>query len=619
MLPEDLIRIQTPSDPSFSPDGQHHCYVLSTPNTEDDRYDTRIWVDDEVYTSGPGDSTPRWSPDGTRLAFLRKDSDERSQVFVIPISGGEAKQLTEFELGVSAIEWKPDGTALAAIATTYVDDWDALDDDERKRRPKRITTVPFKADGLGWIHDRKRHIWLIAADGSSEPVCLTPGSHDEAEPAWSPDGSNVAYITHTAQHQGLESGNELWQVDVDTGTRQQVGTIASHTKPSYSPSGKLHFLGNTDPNYPVASYLNRIEDDGSITNLTGHLDRASASLAAGPAAIRWVDDDAVVGFEDSGKFGIIRVSSSGEITTIVDGEQVVTGFDSFGDRTIYTSSVAYRPTEVFIDGEAVTKHNAGFESFAGEHFTIESDGYELDVWVFLPEGNEKVPVLLNVHGGPASQYGFGFFDEFQVYVDAGYGVVATNPRGSSGKGVDHLNAVRGSAWGDVDFIDVRAAVDAALTRFDRLDSDRMGVMGGSYGGFMTAWIIGQEDHWKSAVVERALISWASFSGTSDIGGVFPHNYLDDEYPDAWDTWWEKGPLSTVHNATTPTLVIHSEDDWRCPIEQAEQYFMGLVRNGTTAEFLRFPGEGHELSRSGKPKHRMERFEAILDWHNRHLA
>jgi dipeptidyl aminopeptidase/acylaminoacyl peptidase len=147
----------------------------------------------------------------------------------------------------------------------------------------------------------------------------------------------------------------------------------------------------------------------------------------------------------------------------------------------------------------------------------------------------------------------------------------------------------------------------------------MGIMGGSYGGFMTAWIIGQEERWKSAVVERALISWTSFSGTSDIGGVFPEKYLEEPYPDAWGTWWEKGPLALAHNVTTPTLVLHSEDDFRCPIEQAEQYFMALLRNGTPTELLRFPGEGHEMSRSGKPKHRAERFEAILDWHSRHLS
>ena len=173
--------------------------------------------------------------------------------------------------------------------------------------------------------------------------------------------------------------------------------------------------------------------------------------------------------------------------------------------------------------------------------------------------------------------------------------------------------------GKVDLEDIRATVEASFDKFPRLDSERMGVMGGSYGGFMTAWIIGQEDRWRSAVVERALISWTSFAGTSDIGGVFPENYTGAKYPDSWDTWWELGPLALAEHVTTPTLILHSEDDFRCPIEQAEQYFMALLRNGTTTEMLRFPGEGHEMSRSGRPLHRKERFEAVLDWHGRYLS
>jgi dipeptidyl aminopeptidase/acylaminoacyl peptidase len=253
-----------------------------------------------------------------------------------------------------------------------------------------------------------------------------------------------------------------------------------------------------------------------------------------------------------------------------------------------------------------------------EHFRVESNGSEVDVWVLLPPGDGKVPLLLNIHGGPASQYGFGFFDEFQVYATAGYGVVACNPRGSSGRGQDFLRAVTGEGWGVVDMEDIDTAVTSALERYPRLDPERMGIMGGSYGGFLTAWAIARQHHWKSAVVERALTNWASFAGTSDIGGTFPSMYTHAEYPD-WETWWRMSPLAYADQVTTPTLVLHSEDDFRCPIEQGEQYFMALLRNGTEAEMLRFPGESHELSRSGKPRHRKERFEAILDWHDRHLG
>ncbi len=618
MLPNELAELHLPSDPSFSPDGSSHVYVVTTPNLEEDRYDSQIWVDGEPFDDSQRDSNPRWTPDGSGLAFLRMDENDKKQVFVKRVTDDEPKQVTDFELGVSAVEWSPASDQLVVVATTYTREWEGLDDDERKRRPRRISTVPFRFDQLGWIDDRRRHVWLIDPDGDADPRCLTEGGNDEVEPAWSPDASKIAYLTHTAEHNGLESGNELWEVELESGSQRQIGDIGWHSKASYSPSGALHYLGNCNPIYPVDSQLHRIEADGSVTNLTGHLDRGSVSLAAGPAQIIWDGVDAVVALEDSGKVGLIRVSPDGEVTPLIEGDCVVTGFDVHEGRVISTTSKSYRPTEVYVDDDPISTFNTEFDVIDGEHFTIDSEGTELDVWVFLPVGDDSVPLLLNIHGGPASQYGFGFFDEFQVYAAAGYGVVATNPRGSSGKGLDHLDAVRGEGWGVVDLADIRAVVEAALARYERLDAQRMGVMGGSYGGFMTGWIIGQEDRWRSAVVERALTSWTSFAGTSDIGGVFPHNYLDNEYPNAWDTWWEKGPLSLVHNVSTPTLVIHSEEDWRCPIEQAEQYFMGLLRNGTTAEMLRFPGEGHEMSRSGKPKHRQERFEAILDWHNRHL-
>jgi dipeptidyl aminopeptidase/acylaminoacyl peptidase len=241
------------------------------------------------------------------------------------------------------------------------------------------------------------------------------------------------------------------------------------------------------------------------------------------------------------------------------------------------------------------------------------------VWALVPPGEESVPVLLNIHGGPASQYGWGFFDEFQVFAAAGYAVVACNPRGSTGRGLSHARAVVGDGWGVVDVEDVTNVIEDALRRNSRLDADRLGVMGGSYGGFLTAWLIAKDHRYKSAVVERALLSFTSFAGTSDIGGMFPKIYAGVDLVDGPEVLWEKSPLSIAHQIETPTLILHSENDFRCPIEQAEQLFMILKRQGVDAELLRFPGEGHELSRSGKPKHRQERFEAIIEWHDRRLT
>jgi dipeptidyl aminopeptidase/acylaminoacyl peptidase len=621
MTPDQIASLNVPSDPRLSPDGTRVAFVVSTPNLEEDRYDRSIWVEHEQFTTGPGDSAPRWSPDATRLAFLREVDDGPSQVAVIPADGGEARVVTSFDKGVEAVEWSPSGDRLVVVAVTFVEEWSDLDDEERSRRARRVTSVPYRFDTRagGWTHDRKRHLWLIDPDGEAEPTCLTPGDHDEEFPAWAPRGNRVAFISDRDPRLGLVPDNDVWEVDVDTGEISQITDGGTWTLVSYRPDRTLHLLGTTDATGPIESHLYRREDDGTLTDLTAGLDRSSVSLAAGPAAIRWDDDTAVVGFEDSGRFGLIGVAADGTVDNLVRGDKVVTGFDAADGRLVYTASSWDSPGEVISDGTPLTDLNdAGLDLAVPDHFQVNSDGHEIDVWVYLPEGDAKVPLLLNIHGGPASQYGFGFFDEFQVFAGAGYGVVACNPRGSSGRGHDFLKAVVGEGWGQVDHADITAAVEEALRRHDRLDSDRMGIMGGSYGGFMTAWIIGKENRWKSAVVERALTSWTSFSGTSDIGGTFPEKYTGEAFPEGWDTWWRLSPMALAHNVTTPTLVLHSENDYRCPIEQAEQYFMALLRNGTTTEFLRFPGEGHELTRSGKPRHRVERFEAIIEWHGRHL-
>jgi dipeptidyl aminopeptidase/acylaminoacyl peptidase len=255
-----------------------------------------------------------------------------------------------------------------------------------------------------------------------------------------------------------------------------------------------------------------------------------------------------------------------------------------------------------------------------QEFTYESDGNEIHGWVYLPEGEAKVPLLFNIHGGPAAQYGWGFFDEFQVYAEAGYGVVATNPRGSSGYGYDHVVTPCGRWSEDLppDMLDLMSAPREAGARFDRLDLSNMGIMGGSYGGLSTAMITSMDQSYRSAVAERGVYNWVSMAGTSDIP-FFMELYLGTDMPHGADELWNASPLARAHAITTPTLVIHSETDFRCPVEQGQQFFSLLYRSGIDAELLLFPtGEGHELSRSGSPKHRVERFDAILAWHAAHL-
>ncbi len=628
MRPADLQRLRVPSDPRLHPDGTRVAFVVSRMDLEADRYHRSIflWDGEEArrFTAGPGDTSPRWSPDGTRLAFLRQTADgDGAQVAVMATDGGEPEVVTDFAIGVRQLEWSPDGTRLAVVALTWAPGWEDLDDDERARRPRRIVRHRYRFDNQGWLFDRLAHLWLVDPTGGDDPIDLTPGAFHVEAFAWSPDGTRLAYLSDHDERQ-IASGTQVWEVSVEGGEAREVAPRAYWGLPSYRPDGVLHLVGTGTADWPRNQALWR-RDGEEWTNLTGHLDRSLVSLSAGPPRLEWDGEDAITGLEDSGRFSLIRVRPDGTTDLLVGGERLVTGFDHRAGTTVAVISEPTSPGELtLLDGDDEVRLTSfgteGIDLVRPEHFHVVSDGVEVDVWVYLPEGTDPVPTLLNIHGGPASQYGYGFFDEFQIYAGAGYGVVAANPRGSSGRGEAFLRAVVGDGWGVVDRHDIIHVLGEALERFPRLDPTRVGVMGGSYGGFLTAWLIAHEpERFSSAVVERALLTFPSFAGTSDIGTTFPEHYLAVGYPEGWQRWWERSPLSVAHRIVTPTLILHSENDFRCPMEQAEQLFTALLRNGTEVEMLRFPGEGHELSRSGKPRHRLERFDAILEWHGRHLG
>ncbi|HSR44677.1 MAG TPA: S9 family peptidase [Acidimicrobiia bacterium] len=636
MQASDLARLAVPSDPQISPDGTRVAFVVSRPSFEQDRYNRSIWIWDgesaRPFTHGPSDSNPRWSPDGEYLAFLRggETAEQRPQAAVMPAGGGEGRTLTEIPLGCEELEWSPDGSALAVVGVTYVGEWADLSDEERARKPRRLTDVPFRFDNMGWTHDRRRHVWLVGADGDTGPRCLTEGEHDERFIAWRPDGSAVAFYTDRSPRRAFEDGSDLFEVDVKTGELRRIADRGSWAFPTFRPDGRLHAVGDPVPgSWPHLISVWRF--DSEPVDLTGHLDRNvySMTLGVAPRGPQWHGTSFFSVIEDAGRVGVVRVHENGAVDHLVDGDRAVKGLtvDGSGRRLAMIISSPTDPGEVYLweDGEerCLTDLNAEFRALVPmvdpEHFQVVSGGIEVDAWAYVPPGEERVPVLLNIHGGPASQYGWGFFDEFQVYAGAGYAVVACNPRGSTGRGLDHVRAVVGDGWGVVDVEDVTSTIEEALRRYPRLDPERIGVMGGSYGGFLTAWLIARDHRYASAVVERALLSFTSFAGTSDIGATFPKSYAGVDLVEDPDILWQKSPLAVADQIQTPTLILHSENDFRCPIEQAEQLFMILKRQEVETEFLRFPGEGHELSRSGKPKHRQERFDAILDWHGRKLT
>lgn len=642
MQPADLALLTTLDAPELHPDGRRVAITATSLDLDGDRAVSRIHLHDgehtRVFTHGPADRRPRWSPDGRWLAFVRSDGEGPGQLVVMPADGGEARPLTDLALGVSEVAWSPDSRRLVVVGRSWVPELAELESEERARRPRRITELPYRRDDEGWVDGRHDHLYLVERDGvAGDEVILTGGEHDETEPAWHPDGSRIAFLSRRSPDRSLHPGSEVYELELATEELTELVPTGHWTGLAHAGDGTLYVHGVADTlGWPSPMTVHRVERDG-VEPVAADLDRQIPD-----ARMRFLDDGRiVVRVEERGRIGVRALAPDGTVATLAGGDREISGFDVRADGSalvLAVSDPASPPELVRVEaaGErTVSAFNRRLRDEATitptHHFTFARDGVELDAWLLVPDGpvgadgpggpDGEVPLLLDIHGGPTAQWGFAFFDEFQVCAGAGYAVVGINPRGSSGRGREWMRAVVG-AWDDPDSVDVgdlRAAVDAALEHDGRLSRDRVGIMGGSYGGYATARIIARDHRFRSAIVERGLLQWESFAGTSDIGPYFDRMFLAAGLPQGAARHRAASPVATAHQVTTPTLVLHSEQDWRCPIEQAEQYFVALLRAGVEAEMLRFPDEGHELSRSGSPRHRVERFEAILEWHGRHLA
>ncbi len=642
MTPADLARISWVSDPQISPDGRRVAFVVTTLSEECDEYLSNIWVveiggEPRRFTTGAGrDTAPRWSPDGAWLAFLAaREPKAKPQLHVMPAGGGEPARLTELPHGVSAPTWAGDSSRLAFVSRVGP----APAEGPEKSKPARIiTTVRYRFNGEGFIHDRPPHIFVIARAGGA-PRQITDGDFVDGEPAWSPDGRSLAFTSARHPDRDHDDARDLWVVPADGGEPERLtDTSALVTGPAFSPDARtIAYVARLGPNAFADNHrLFTIPvEGGKPRDLSAGFDRSLGAL--GDAWVVWSADGQWLLFavEDGGRLPVSRVRAAGGAmpVPVVSGERVVSGFSvARGGTVAFTSSTATAPPEVAVvamDGSGerpLTDLNRAWREEVAlstpERFSYERAGAAIDGWVMRPfeaEAGRRHPVLLNVHGGPHTQYGVGFFDEFQVYAGAGYAVVFTNPRGSRGYGEDFARAVLGD-WGGVDAADVMAGLEEALRRFDFLDGERLGVMGGSYGGFMTSWLVGHERRFRAACSERAVNDQRTMFGTSDIGHSFNVTELGGVMP--WEDparYVERSPLTYAPRITTPLLIIHSEEDYRCPIEQAEQLFVALRKLRREAMLVRFPGENHELSRSGTPRHRLERFRIILDWFARYLG
>ena len=637
MLAGDVYELTSVSDPRIAPDGRV-AFVVTTIDRDQNEYLPSIWLrdgDSSRCLTDPSkkSASPRWSPDGSKLAFLSNRDTDKMQLFVMPMTGGEPSRLTALKTDVEELSWSADGTQIAF--STREQDSAYEEDDDKKREPRRITRLFYKLDNEGWIVDRPRHLYSVSVDGSDGPGTLTKGEFQDSFPAWSPDGTRIAFAALRTDDWDVQPAQDIYLIDRQGGEPTRVTSSEGTCQyPTWSPDGSRIAFTYTpgiydDPRHGQVAIVDIAT--GEMTILTTGLDR-NCAIYPPIREVAWDGDHIYFCVEDHGDTHLYRVRDDGsrEPELVVGGDLWVTGFDARNGRVVHTSTTDTTQPELFDGDSQLTEFGDGFnrskDLVAPERFTATSaDGYEVEAWIMKPPGLElgaRCPVLLNIHGGPFTQYGNHFFDEFQVYASAGYAVVYSNPRGSSGYSEEEGRAIRGPieggpGWGTVDYEDVMAVIDTAVERFDFCDPERLGVMGGSYGGFMTSWIVGHTDRFKAACSERAVNNWFSMQGSSDLGYVFKGYFgaFAHEEPEAW---MKHSPITYASNITTPLLILHSETDLRCPIEQAEQLFAVLRLLRRDVEFVRFPAEGHELSRSGSPRHRVRRFEIVLDWFDRKL-
>ena len=676
---DDLYALQFVGDPRVSPDGARVAFVVTVADRERNDYRSRIWIvpidgsaPPRPLTAGPGkDTSPRWSPDGRRIAFLSDrepatlpDGVERGekakpQIWTLDLAGGEARQVTALRQGTSDPAWSPDGARLACTSQVGGPDDEPIDTGksaterarERADRVREITTLKYKFDGLGYLDGKRRHLFVadVPAPGASPAAAhqLTDGDQNDSQPAWSPDGTRLAFVSYREPDEDVTFRSDIWTLTLADGVcRKLTGGGGASTAPAWSPDGgQIAYLGHQEGEGAAA--MTRLwtvgtGGDGPPVCRSADFDRdlgnstlTDQTLPGGQEGPVWSLDGrailALVG--DGGATGLRRFGLDGsEPEVVVGGERVVTAFATAGGgaRLVFAATDPATPAELFLlDGEgderALTACNAALlreravalpESFRFSG----ARGDAIDGWLVRPLGaaaGAAVPLVVAIHGGPHAQYGFAFFHEFQILAGKGYAVFYCNPHGGTGRGDAFAKAILRD-WGALAMADVMAGLDAALAR-GGCDPARLGVTGGSYGGFLTNWITSHTTRFAAAVTQRSYCNALGYFGVDDIGAISDVAELGGHPWEVPERYLALSPILHVGNVTTPTLIEHQAEDYRCPLSQAEQWYAALKKRGVPTKLLIYPNESHGMSRNGKPRHRIERLMHNSAWFDQWLG
>ncbi|MFJ7215701.1 alpha/beta fold hydrolase [Amycolatopsis sp. NPDC098790] len=646
MRPADIEALVAPGRPALR--GNLLLTALKKPDLETNAAHSslrRVSLDggDTAWTHGPRDSAPAISPDGRWVAFLRagegKGAEGSPQLHVMPADGGDARRVTSLHLGAGEPVWAPDSRRIAFTARVPepgrygTEDADGETPEPAAEAPRRITRMDYRIDDIGFLRDRVQRLFVVDAldEDAPEPEPLTGDGFDVTSPVWTPDGTRVVFTAPPDWGAAESDFRDVCAISASGGEPELVVRGEGFSeRPVFAADGTLFYFGQSYAEHHEAAMTGLYSatpefgaGPAKARRLTD-IETVDCEASAGPPAPR--ESDVLVAVRNRGAVELRAVPFAAADAPLADLPVVYadrTALRSFTvDGPVLAAVIATPSTsgEVVLlsaDAKVLTDYSKplrdkGIRPMI-ELETTAPDGYPVHGWLVLPDGDGPHPVLRVVHGGPFTQQDWAVFDEAQVYAAAGYAVVLGNPRGSAGYGQTHGHAIT-HGFGTVDVDDVLALLDKALERPD-LDASRVGIMGGSYGGFMTSWLAAHHgERFKAAWSERAVNAWDSMAGSSDIGYTFVDAYIGSSP----DVQRERSPLSYAAQIKIPFAVVHSEQDWRCPLEQAQRMFVALRRAGAPAEMLLFPGEGHELSRSGRPRHRVQRFEAILEWWGRHL-
>jgi dipeptidyl aminopeptidase/acylaminoacyl peptidase len=640
----DLFDIEQASDPQISPDGSQVAYVRRSGDVMTDRMRSTIWLVDvrtgtqRPFAAGPGShSAPRWSPDGSRIAYVSAGEGAAPQLYVRWAAGGDAARITGLPDSPGAIAWSPDGRQIAYTmrvpgTPTQLGKAPAKPEGAKWADPLQvIDRVTYRADGGGYLQPGNDHLFVVAADGGA-PRQLTSGSFDDAGPlSWAKDGRTILFTSNRRTDWEREpNDSEVYAVEVASGALTQLTKrYGPDFNPVVSPDGsKVAYLGSDDTYRSFThSNLYVMNRDGSGSRLlTGALDRDID-------AIQWAKDGRTlyISYDDHAKKRVARVALDGRVAPVADGlagaqldRPYTGGTFSLSDsgKLAYTANGALRPADLFVDGRQLTHLN---ETTLGAKTlgqvqplaVTAKDGQKIDAWLVLPPSyrtGARVPLILEIHGGPHSAYGPTFSTDYQLYAAAGYAVLYTNPRGSTSYGDAFANLIDKKYPGE-DYDDLMAAVDAAIAT-GVADPDNLFVTGGSGGGVLTSWIVGKTDRFKAAATQKPVINWISEALTMD-GTGFTSRYWFAKQP--WEDpmgYWSRSPLSLVGNVKTPTLVVVGSEDYRTPPSESEQYYAALQIRGVPTALIKVPGASHG-GFTARPSQSAAKASAILAWFDKY--